>query len=103
MDKTAQPERPRYDRRKKSRRIHVMLTDEERVIYVYWYAFLLNDLHKEMRRKRVKFLVLKFKNKTGVLPEDAVREELRHTFKEDWKCNLDFDDIHKTIHMKDDR
>ncbi|MDO8443258.1 MAG: hypothetical protein Q7S81_03335 [bacterium] len=103
MTGTVQPERPRSDRRKKSRQLHLKLTNKERKIYARWYEFLRDVLHKEMRRKRVKFFVIKFKNRANVLPKDAVREELRHVFSEDWKCSLDFDDINKTVHMKDDR
>lgn len=103
MTGTVQPERSRSDRRKKSRQPHLKLTNKERKIYARWYAFLLKVLHKEMRRKRVKFFVLISKDKVGVLPKDAAREELRHVFSEDWKCSLDFDDINRALHMKDDR
>src|SRR3989344_6219844 len=90
MAKTVEPERPRLNRRKKSRREHVMLTDNERVIFQRWYVCLRDVLNKELRKDKAKLFIFKPINKNCALPEDAVREELRHIFCEDWKCDLGF-------------
>lgn len=103
MTKTVQPERPGSERRRKTRRVHVKLSIRERLLFRYWYVDLIKIVHKELRKDKNKSFVMVPKSEDCVLPKDAVREELRHVFKEDWKCSLDFDDIHKTIHMKDDR
>ncbi|MHB9019413.1 MAG: hypothetical protein ACYC3G_00845 [Minisyncoccota bacterium] len=103
MAKTVQPERPHLERRQKSRRMHVKLTDKERVVFTYWYTCLRDVLNKELRKAKIKFFILKPKNKDCALPKDAVRQELRHIFYEDWKCSVDFNDIDNTVHMKDIR
>jgi len=101
MTKTAQPERPRSDRRKRNRREEVELTHSERMEFVYWYSYLYPILHRELRAKEVKLSVFKPKNKNCALPQDAVRQELEHIFQEDWKCALAFNDIDEVVHMRD--
>lgn len=101
MAKTLQPERPGHNRRKRNRREHVMLNDEERVIFQHWYACLFNVLNKELRKDKAKLFIYKPTNKDCALPIDAVREELRHIFCADWKCDVCFNDIDKTVHLRD--
>ncbi|GEM_PF-5102074 len=96
---TAQPDRPESDRRKKSRLMHVKLTDEERVIYRHWYVCLRDAVNKELRKENLRFFIYKPANKDCALPQDEVRALLMHVFIEDWKCDLGFNDIDKTVHM----
>jgi len=75
----------------------------ERREYFFWYFYLLTVLHRELRGNKAKAHVFKPKNGECSLPQDAVREELRHVFKEDWRCDLGFNDIDMTVTMKDER
>jgi len=101
MSKTVQPERPEADRRKKNRLVHVKFKRRERTEFVRWYVALRGVLHHDLRKKKVKFFILGVRGKDLPLPQDAVRQELRHIFQEDWKCALAFNDIDKAIHMID--
>lgn len=103
MVKTVQPENWSRDRRRRNRRLHVKLSSLERLQYIHWYAYLHKALHKNLRRTKEKVYVYKPSNSRCVLPQDAVRAELRHVFREDWKCELMFNDIDKQIHMLDRR
>ena len=103
MVQTLQPEWKRGDRRKRNRRPHVQLKPIERVLYVRWYAYLLKALHNNLRGVKVRAYIYKPKNPDCLLPQDAVRDELRHVFMEDWKCSLAFNDIDNQIHMLDRR
>jgi len=103
MVQTADGFRSMTDRRKRNRRPQVKFTNRERVLYFHWYTQLLRILHKELRNKRERVYIYKPKNPECVLPQDAVRYELRHIFMKDWKCSLDFNDIDMQIHMGDVR
>ena len=100
MIQTIQPEPRRMDRRKKSRR-NVKLFRNEREQLVHWYAFIHRAMQNNIRAKKAEFFALEVKNEDCPMPSEKVRHELKHIFKEDWKCSLSFDCNKKVVYMMD--
>lgn len=93
----------RGDRRTKARQPHVKFNEHQRMEFTFWYACLLPVLQRDMRIKKSYAFTFKVRNKECPLPKDAVRDELRHIFEEDWKCSLFFNDLNGTVHLREMR
>lgn len=99
MKGTIQPERPRTERRKKSRVHNTKFNYHERMEFVYWYGYILRTLGPELRGKKFKTFSFKAPNRDCKMPKKKVRNELVYIFNADWQCKLSFDLKDKSVHL----
>ena len=78
-------------------RTKIKFSHHQRMEYAFWHKHILETMNSKILKQGKEIATCTMTNIDCTVPDPLVKEELTFIFKEDYKCELTFDEIKKCV------